>query len=383
MSLRNGTVSPLIIRVKSMELFKDACFSKSGMILGKELNHCFKCAYCRANDGKLADYSKWLPSELNPAFTNIPVLVNLFYGDPTLQVDSTMSLLDRLEESGHRGHVVIITKGDMNAIRKVWHPYNLDIHFGISTFGIDSEYDGGNTNRFERNLDICKEMGVSYSIEFRPIIKGVNDSDEVFGYVARVADKHNVGIGYCGLQVSDETRARFEREGIKFEPYNEKVGFGLKKFISKERDSALRSIASGMGVSVFKKTSCLIATANNSPDYNAHYYRPNEVGCNDCKNKARCISHKENLFTNPDMEKLRGIIPFEFELVDKTNHVCTLYQNGLCQFPSHDCMHISGKMIKIADEITTTDVRLIKWLTGYTVDAKFVEEPYMSTAWVK
>ena len=353
------------------------------MLLGKELNHCFNCAYCRANNGHLLDYTQHLPTDLNPIFKYIPVHVNLFYGDPTLQVAETMNLLDRLEKAGHLGHVIIITKGDMNRIKEVWHPYNLNIHFGISTFGINSKYDGSTINRFEKNLDICKEMGVNYSIEFRPIIKNINDSDEVFEYVVSQAKKHGVGIGYCGLQVSDETRERLKKEGIEFEPYNEKIGFGLKKFISKERETAFREIAKQAGVNVFKKTSCLIATASNEPDYNSHYYRPNEVGCNDCPNKHLCDVEKTWLFNKPDMDRLQSIIPFKFELVDEVDHVCTLYQNGLCQFPSYDCMHISGKMIKIDDEITTTDVRLIKWLTGYTVVAKFIEEPYMSKVWIK
>ena len=372
-----------------MELFKEAYFSKSGMLIGKELKHCFDCAYCRANNGELLDYTKWLPSDLNPNFINIPVLVNLFYGDPLLQINETIGLLNGLSLEGHKGHVTIITKGDMNIFKNAIKPciknpyHNLKLHFGISTFGLNSKFDGGTIERFENNLNICKELGLPYSIEFRPIIKNVNDSDEVFKYVVNIAKKHNVGIGYCGLQVSEETRERFKREGIEFEPYNEKVGFGLKKFISKERDNSLREIAKANGVGVFKKTSCLIATANNMPDYNAHYYRPNEVGCNDCMNKPICDAYKKELFDNPDIEKLKSIIPFNFELVDKQNHVCTLYQNGLCQFPSYDCMHISGKMIKINEEITTTDVRLIKWLTGYTVDAKFIEEPYMSKAWLK
>jgi hypothetical protein len=366
-----------------MNLFKDAYFSKSGMILGKELNHCFKCAYCRANNQQLLDYTKYLPSELNSNFSNIPVLINLFYGDPTLQIEGTMNLLDRLEKVGHKGFVVIITKGDMEVFRKVWHPYNLSVHFGISTFGVNSLYDGGNLERFERNLDICKDMGVSYSIEYRPIIKNINDSNDAFNYVVNVAHKHNVGIGYCGLQVSEETRERFEKEGIRFEPYNENVGFGLKKFISKERENALRGIAKTNNVGTFKKTSCLIATAKGVHDYNAHYYRPNEVGCYDCANKEICKTYKDTIFNNPDINALKGIIPFNFELITKDNHVCTLYKNGLCQFPSYDCMHIQGKLIKIEDEITTTDVRLIKWLTGYTVDAKFIEVPFMSKAWVK
>ena len=364
-----------------MELFKDAYFSKSGMLVGKELDHCFDCAYCRAHNGQRFDFTKYLPTDLNPDFTNIPVMVNLFYGDPTLQISETFSILDRLEEAGHNGHVVIITKGDMNKFTHSWWPLN--IHFGISTFGINSIYDGSSIERFEKNLNICRNKKLSYSIEFRPIIKNINDSDEVFNYVVSKAKEHGVGIGYCGLQVSEETRERLNREGIVFEPYNENVGFGLKKFISKERDTALRNIAHSQGVNVFKKTSCLIATTNHTPDYNAHYYRPNEVGCPDCPNKKICKEYKENLFNNPDILKLRSIIPFKFDLVDKVDHVCTLYQNGLCQFPSHDCMHISGKMIKIDDEITTTDVRIIKWLTGYTVDAKFIEEPYMSKAWLK
>lgn len=366
-----------------MELFKEAYFSKSGILVGKELRHCFDCAYCRVHNGELLDFTKYLPTDLNPAFIDIPVMVNLFYGDPLLQVNETVNLLDRLEKAGHKGNIIIITKGYMDMFPdKKW---NLNIHFGISTFGIDSEYDGSTTERFEHNLDICKERGLKYSIEFRPIIKNINDSDEIFNYVVNVAKKHNVGIGYCGLQVSEETRERLKREGINFEPYNEKVGFGLKKFISKKRDTAFRNIAQTHGVNVFKKTSCLIATVDGEPDYNAHYYRPNEVGCPDCPNKDICKTAKAWLFNKPELyiDKLKSLIPFNFELVDKVDHVCTLYQNGLCQFPSNDCMHITGKMIKIDDEITTTDVRLIKWLTGYTVDAKFIEEPYMSKAWVK
>lgn len=176
-----------------MKLFKEAYFSKSGMLVGKELNHCFDCAYCRVHNGELLDYSKWLPSELNSEFKNIPVLINLFYGDPLLQINDTIGLLNALSLDEHKGHVTIITKGDMNVFKKIIEPckknpyHNLKLHFGISTFGLNSKFDGGTIERFERNLDICKELGLSYSIEFRPIIKNVNDSDEVFKYVISVA----------------------------------------------------------------------------------------------------------------------------------------------------------------------------------------------------
>ena len=363
-----------------MEVFKEAYFSKSGMMIGKELRNCFNCTYCRAHNGEMLDFTKYLPTDLNEWFGRVPVMVNLFYGDPVLQAKETVGILDRLEEAQHYGPVLLVTKGDLSKFPdKEWNMY---VHYGISTFGINSMYDGGTIEQFEKNLDICRERGDYYSIEFRPIIKNINDSDEVFRYVVGKAKEHGVGIGYCGLQVSEETRLRLKNEGVEFEPYDERVGFGLKKFISKERDEAFRRIAKENGVNVFRKTSCLIASANSHPDYNAHYYRPNEVGCYDCQNKDICFEHKEELFKSPDIDYLKSVIPFEFELVDKENHVCTLYKNGLCKFPSNDCLHISGKMVKIKEEITTTDVRLIKWLTGYTVDAKFVELPYMSTAWL-
>lgn len=365
-----------------MELFKEAYFSKSAMLIGKELKHCFNCSYCRANNGQLLEFTKYLPSDLNPAFTRIPVMVNLFYGDPCMQPELTMNLLERLEAAGHVGPVILVTKGDMSVFQKIWRPFNLNIHWGISTFGVNSPFDGSTVERFVKNMNICREMGVQYSIEYRPIIKNINDSDEAFEFVTDIAKEHGVGIGYCGLQVSEDTRKRMLEEGLEFEPYDKTVGFGLKKFISKERDAALREIAAKKGVNVYRKTSCLIATANGTPDYNAHYYRPNEVGCPDCPNKERCSAFKaEN--DNRVVEDMLSVIPFKFEVVDKKDHVCSLFRSGLCKFPSHDCTHINGKLIKIEQEITTSDVRLIKWLTGYTVDAPFVELPYISKDWVK
>ena len=40
-------------------------------------------------------------------------------------------------------------------------------------------------------------------------------------------------------------------------------------------------------------------------------------------------------------------------------------------------------MLKINESLTTSDVRVIKWLTGMTVDADFEESPYINERWVK
>ena len=135
------------------------------------------------------------------------------------------------------------------------------------------------------------------------------------------------------------------------------------------------------GVPVFRKTSCLFSYVHGlGRDYNAHYYRPSELGCENCVMKNECHSYKEHLSANPD---LSDVIPFDYQIVEKENHVCVLMKNGMCEFPTADCAKISGKIIKIDEPLTTSDVRVIKWLTGYTVDADFYESPYINEKWVE
>lgn len=364
-----------------MKEYKYAYFGKSFMMIGRSLSRCFDCKYCRANDGQKMSYYL-MPDAINPLFKSIPVAVNCFYGDPMLQVDETIYMLDTLEAHGHTGPVIIITKGNLKLFQNALNgrKYNLDIHFGLSTFGVGANaYDPRTLDMFKRNMDIAAELGYHYSVEFRPIIKNVNDDTETFERVVQIAKEHNTGIGYCGLQMSDNLRQRLKADNIEFEPYDGHQ-FGLKKYVGRNIDKEFREICHANNVPVFRKTSCLIAWKHSlDRDPNAHYYRPNEVGCAECPLKEMCQSFKNNLSS----ERLSVDIPFDYEIIEKTNHECGLFKLGVCKFPSADCRNISGKLIKIDDEITTTDVRLIKWLTGYTVDAKFVESPYCSERWVK
>ena len=96
--------------------------------------------------------------------------------------------------------------------------------------------------------------------------------------------------------------------------------------------------------------------------------------------REKCFQYKEHLSIN---ENLDDIIPFDYEIIEKSHHECILKKQGLCEYPTRDCSNISGKLIKIGDTITTSDVRVLKWLTGYTVDAPFIESAHISNAWIK
>lgn len=366
---------------KKSDLIYNALFAKSFYLLGDSLDYCYDCKYCRLNGEKCEErHYSVLPSEINKNFINIPVAVNLFYGDPLLQLDNTITYLRRLEKVGHKGPVIIITKGDFSSFPN--EKFDLDLHIAFSTFGVNSYLDGNTMERFESNLKSIKNRvnNYKYSIEFRPIIYGVNDSEETFRRVFELAKEYCLAIGYSGLQGKPSSVKLWEEEGLDLKPYPG-YSFGHKKIIPDDIVRLFETLALEYGVNVFRKTSCLFSYVHDlGRDYNAHYYRPNELGCSNCIMKDKCFSYKSKLSLEKD---LSDVIPFDYEIIEKEHHTCILKKKGICEFPTEDCNNISGKIIYIPQKITTSDVRVIKWLTGYTVDADFEESPYISQNWAK
>lgn len=356
-------------------------FAKSFYLLGDSLSYCYDCKYCRLNGEKCEEkHYNIIPSDVNPNFTNIPVAVNLFYGDPLLQIENTVNYLKKLENSKHKGPVILITKGDFSKFPDI--KFNLDLHIAFSTFGVDSDLDGNTMERFENNLSLINKRvnNYKYSIEYRPIIYNVNDSIEAFERVFKLAKNYNLAIGYSGLQGKPESVKIWKDQKIDLQPYPG-YEFGHKKIIDTKVIELFEQIAKKYNVPIFRKTSCLFSYVHNLPrDYNAHYYRPTELGCNNCIMNEKCQTFKSNLTLNKD---LKNIIPFEYEIINKQNHTCILKQKGICEYPTEDCSHISGNIIRISKKITTSDVRVIKWLTGYTVDADFYESNKISGEWFK
>ena len=358
-----------------------ALFAKSFYLLGDSLDHCYDCKYCRLNGEKSEDkHYNILPSEINPIFTNLPVAVNLFYGDPLLQIDNTVNYLRKLEEVEHKGPVIIVTKGDFSKFPD--ERFNLDLHIAFSTFGVNSYLDGSSMERFENNLKQIelRKNNYKYSIEYRPIVYNVNDTVEAFEKVFTLAKKYNLAVGYSGLQGKPESVKIWQEKKINLQPYPG-YKFGHKKIIDDKVVMLFEKMAKYYNVPVFRKTSCLFSYVHGfERDYNAHYYRPNEMGCNNCIMKDKCMNFKKNLSLD---NKLDEVIPFKYEIINKQKHECILKKKGICEYPTEDCSNISGNVIHISKMLTTSDVRVIKWLTGYTVDANFNDSFLISEDWIK
>lgn len=348
--------------------------AKSFYCIGSTLKKCYDCKYCRLLDGSpTLDYST-LPTQINENFRNIPVAVNIFYGDPLLQLDRTLELLHDLERVEHKGPVIIITKGNFKKFPDI--PFNLDLHIAFSTFGKDHEYDGNSWGRFIMNLEETKKRTYNYhySIEFRPICYEINDDFETIFKVLKTASNYDLCVGYSGLQGKKDIVEIWKNEGVNLNPYPGYL-FGHLKPISKEVEDKIRYVAKLLNVNIFHKTSCLISYVHGlDRDYNCHYYRPDEVNCHDCPMNSKCWSSKFEL------REIKNI-PFEYKLQYKVKHECSLKTMGMCNYPTDSCSNINGYVIKIDEQLTAADYRMIKWLTGYTVDNKFIQNEQLSDKW--
>ena len=360
-----------------MNLIKDLHISKSFYWLGDSLERCFDCKYCRAKPKQISSYNV-LPSKINKNFINLPVVINLFYGDPLLQIENTKKYLELLEKENHKAPVIIITKGNLFKLGKL--NYNLDIHIALSTIGKNSWVDSIGHNNFINNLKYIennKNNNIRFSCEFRPIMYQINDDYKTINDILKLCGEYNLPVGYSGLQGSPDLIEYWKENNIDLKPFPN-YDFSIKKPISYECEQILKEASIKYNVPIFKKTSCLISYSHNlERDYNAHYYRPNEMNCIECLMKDKCIEYKNNQHTNKEL--LKDIIPFEFSIEFKTKHKCLLHNS--CPYPHTDCTNINGNLIIINKKITTADVRVIKWLTGYTVVAPFVESNYLSIEW--
>ena len=364
-------------------MIEELYISKSFCCLGHSLIDCLGCSFCRVSqDESVMEYDH-LPSDINENFTNLPISVNLFYGDPLIQKYRTLNYLIQLEDRNHKGPVVVITKGNLEAFQDLPDDLNLDLHIAFSTFGMDHEYDRWSHKRLQRNLEMFEKRGYKYhkSIEFRPICNGINDSREIIEGVFKIAKQYNIAIGYSGLQGKPELVKYWEENNIDFKPYPG-FKFGHKKSISNEVQNIFDELSVKYNVPIFRKTSCLISyTHGLKRDYNAHYYRPTEMNCDNCIMKKKCFTFKKNQRRLYPNKLIKTLIPFDFKIENKDNHECILKKKNICEFSSDDCSRISGNIIKIDEKLTTADVRVIKWLTGFTVDADFYESSLLNDKW--
>jgi hypothetical protein len=221
---------------------------------------------------------------------HVPVSVNNYYGDPTIQWHNTIEKLDKLLASRHSGPVGIITKGKISATyaRQIadFREKGLDIILFFSISELPQFEHVAMRHRYD-NIAVCNARGIPCVAYVRPMTPPYNTSpeiiDTIFEDLKRVGADAIVSSGFRG----DENL-------IKDMTPDETVRWALHvKLMTKDVFERMRDRALENGMRFFTRTSCAVSyLSKDTRTYNPYYNSPNLVRCDEvrCPLRDTCSS---------------------------------------------------------------------------------------------
>lgn len=212
---------------------------------------------------------------------DLPVSVNNFYGDPTLQWLNTLGKLENLLKEKHRGPVGLITKGKLTQKMAEELAYfctkglNVMVFLSISEL---PEFEKAPMQPRYGNIALLNKYKVPNVAYLRPMTPPYNTSPEkiaeIFAKLKKVGAKVAVASGFRG----DDAL-------IKEMTPDEKVQWALRvKVMTKDVYEELKINAKKSGIKLFTRTSCAVSyLSGDKTTYNPYYHSPNLAKCEDLK----------------------------------------------------------------------------------------------------
>ncbi len=211
---------------------------------------------------------------------------------------STFRLLDIMEEKNFTNPVTITSKGMLTKEdAKHLDEYRYIRLIIIVTYNgmpkrmqpIDSTLQEATM----RHVAKCKNVGLIH--QFRPIISGLNDGEEIIRKVLEYASKFCHATIYQGVRVN-----KFIRQRLQERDYEYKGELSEKKIKSHDVDAIFHKIQREKpAYHIFEHTSCCLSYILRQPDYNVCY---KDVSCPlTCPNYVCC--HKDPPTPPSDLAK--------------------------------------------------------------------------------
>ncbi|MFH1065621.1 MAG: hypothetical protein V1734_03915 [Nanoarchaeota archaeon] len=354
---------------------------KSFYIMAHNERNCYKCPYCILScredliESNLEHSFKY-DNNMPPPINTLPVSINNYFGDPFIQKEDTFKKLRILEKAGHRGIVAIITKSGITeeiVQRLSDTPLNLQILYSIS--GTKDNFDGISYRKKVESLERLISTGINANLYYRPIIAGINDSEETISKV--LEDYKAIGgkaFSYAGLMGKKSVLSLLRMNGYNIEiPNGHEKWLEDKKLMSKDKKQFLLAKAKELGLNAFMKTSCLASfTAGLDHDYNNHFYKPEQYNCDECRMYGKCKSFKESV-TEESAKAILDSHEIKYESVEKQERgICPSIAK--CSKPSAECYNLKSVFVNMG-KITRGDESIIKWVSGAMVKGNIIESP--------
>ncbi len=261
------------------------------------------CAYCIVRDVvKLDADDAFKPVRLETSKGLIERLVNnpLFIPNKTLLAvnnktepfihevkKDTLDILDLLSNRKLTNPIMLISKINFSKQDiEFLNNYQGKIYYLCSYSNLPKEIEPLSNQQLRdfKNLYLKRKIiAVHY---WRPIIKGLNDSEEsIFQVLNAVVPYFDASV-VSGLRITPEIAFKIARHGGNFKEWD---GNSNHKYLPADfAGKALRvRDANFSNYPLFLKTSCAISALEGIPDYNFNFLK-NQYNCQNCSNKPNC-----------------------------------------------------------------------------------------------
>lgn len=218
----------------------------------------------------------------------IPVSVNNFYGDPTLQWVDTLGKLEDLVLTGHVGPVGIILKGRLTprhcAELAGYQARGLKLVVFVSISELRDMERVGHGHRYE-NIRRLREAGVSAVGYVRPLTPPYNTSPEIIDMIFR-------RLGEVGCEAAVVAGFRGDDHLVAEMQPSDMIQWVIRvKQMTPEIWAAVSESSRQHGVQLFTRTSCAVDyLLGNEQTYNPYFTSPKLVKCEaaECPLRATC-----------------------------------------------------------------------------------------------
>jgi len=296
----------------------------------------------------------------------IPVAINNYYGDPTLQWADTLAKLDDLLVTGHVGPVGIILKGKLTdrhcreLAERQARGLNLVVLVSISEL---QEMEKVAMRHRYTNIARLGKAGVPAIGYVRPLTPPYNTSQEtiekIFRKLGEVGCDAAVVAGFRG---DDHLVAEMQPEAV--------VDWVLRvKQMTPQIWADVRASAERHGVQLFTRTSCAVDyLLGNKRTYNPYYNSPKLVKCDEvgCPLRATCQSPEKP--REGALEFLRYLgYEVEFQPGDGERQFCGVEPHNRLQCLS--CCTTCFKLDKnprifVGGNVNLGDLTFIRFVSG-------------------
>lgn len=299
------------------------------------------------------------------ALLSMPVSINCYYGDPTLQWEDTMRKLRLLAEAGHTGPVSVITKGSIGPSRANELAF-LNLSGLVVMVSISELPDGfekvGHDHRYEtlRNL---REAGVKCFAAVRPLIPPYNTSEEV---INRIFTR----LQAVGCKVACVSGFRGDASLVEAVNPDNAIDWVLRVKQMTGFDQILR-VAKENGIRLFTRVNCAVSylTGREKP-LNPYWGSPQLVRCEaiGCPLRGTCGP------VEPDQEVLIWLrqVGYDIEYQPASRQVCGFQTDNRleCQSCCTTCFVQRQPRVMVHNAETLGDLTFCRFVLGGTLCVK-------------